>query len=204
MIIVDNIKQGSAEWLAARIGKVTASRMSAVLSKGRGDAPSKTAETYMMELIVEKLTGEPTPFFETADMKWGTETEEDARLMYQIRNNVAIREVAYISEGENLLVSPDGLVGDNGLIEIKCPKSATQLKRALTDNYSKDYTAQIQMQLWISKREWCDFLSYDPRLPKKTGYLEQRVQRDEKYIKNMSEKTNEFIDRMGELLEKLT
>ena len=149
MNIVDDIEQGSIEWLNARLARVTASRVSDVLSKGRGSAPSKMAESYMMELIAEKLTGKSKPFFENDAMRWGTETEPQARAMYEINNDfVSVREVAYVEHNESILISPDGLVGDDGLLEIKAPNTTTQLKRALSESYSSDYKAQIQMQLW--------------------------------------------------------
>lgn len=205
MNIITEMEQGSAEWLALRLSKVTASRMSDVLSKGRGSAPSKTAETYMMELIAEKLTGESKPFFENDAMRWGTETEPQARTMYEINSNfVSVVEVAFIELNEFVGVSPDGLIGDDGMLEIKCPTTITQLKRALSDDYSKDYYAQIQMQLWVAERKWCDFLSFDPRLDCDAGYLLQRVERDEEFIKDMEEKTVLFIKKMKEIYFKLT
>lgn len=203
MRIIKEMEQGSADWLALRLGKVTASRMSDVLSKGRGTAPSKTAETYMMELLAERLTGESKPFFENDAMRWGTETEPQARFMYELKSGNKVDEVAFIERNEFIGVSPDGLIGECGMIEIKCPTTITQIKRALTDDYSKDYYAQIQMQLWVAEREWCDFLSFDPRLDVDAGYLLQRVNRDEEFISTMREKTDLFIEKMNELHERL-
>ena len=205
MNIIKSCDQGSLEWLSLRLGKVTASRMSDVLSNGRGAAPSKSAETYMMELIAEKLTGQSKPFFENDAMRWGTETEPQARAMYQINNDfVNVEEVAFVEHNEFIGISPDGLIGEDGLLEIKCPNTTTQLKRALSDDYSADYKAQIQCQLWVTEREWCDFVSFDPRLDCKASYLQQRVMRDEKFIKEMQEKTYLFVDKMNELIEKLS
>lgn len=203
MNIIKEMEQGTDEWLALRIGKVTASKMSDVLSKGRGTAPSKMAETYMMELLAERLTGESKPFFENDAMRWGTETEPQARFMYELKSGNKVEEVAFIERDEFTGVSPDGLIGDDGMIEIKCPTTITQIKRALTNDYSKDYYAQIQMQLWVAERQWCDFLSFDPRLDVGAGYLLQRVERDEEFIKNMEEKTAAFIAKMNELYNQL-
>jgi putative phage-type endonuclease len=204
MNIIKSCEQGSAEWLTLRLGKVTASKMSDLLSKGRGSAPSKTSETYMMELIAEKLTGQSKPFFENDAMRWGTEKEPQARETYSVSNDfVAIEEVAFIEHNEFIGISPDGLIGDNGLLEIKCPNTTTQLKRALSDDYSADYKAQIQCQLWVTEREWCDFVSFDPRLDCAAGYLQQRVMRDEEYIKDMQIKSYLFVDKMNELIIKL-
>lgn len=205
MNIIDTMEQGSSDWLALRLGKVTASKVKDVLTKGRGNAPSKTAETYMMELIAEKLTGKSKPFFENDAMRWGTETEPQARSMYSVNNDfVDVREVAFIEHNEFIGVSPDGLIGDDGMLEVKCPNTTTQLKRALSDDYSADYKAQIQMQLWVAGREWCDFLSFDPRLDCAAGYLQQRVYRDEKYIEEMEGKVFAFVDSMNEIINKLT
>ena len=204
MNIITELEQGSAEWHRLRLGKVTASRMSDVLSKGRGKAPSKTAETYMMELIAERLTGEAKPFFENDAMRWGTETEPQARSMYEVNNNfVSVDEVAFIEHSEFVGVSPDGLIGEDGMLEIKCPTTITQIKRALTYDYSEDYKAQIQMQLWVAQREWCDFVSFDPRIDCDASFLQQRVYRDEEFIDNMKVVTTSFVERMNEIYNQL-
>ena len=190
MRIMETCEQGSAEWLEMRLGKVTASRVGDVLSKGRGTSPSQKAKSYMMELIAETLTGKSKPFFENDVMRWGTETEPQARSMYEINNDfVTVKEVAFIELNE---------------LEIKCPTTTTQINRALSDDYSADYKAQIQMQLWISGRDWCDFVSFDPRLDCEASYLQQRVMRDEEYIKEMQDKVFSFVEKKKELIEKLT
>ena len=205
MKIIETCEQGGAEWLAMRLGKVTASKVSDVLSKGRGSAPSKMSETYMIELIAEVLTGNSKPFFENDAMRWGTETEPQARAMYAVNNDfVDVKEVAFVKHNEQIGISPDGLIGEDGLLEIKCPNTTTQLKRALSDDYSADYKAQIQMQLWVTEREWCDFLSFDPRLDCEAGYLQQRVFRDEEYIEEMKTKVYAFVKKMNEIIEQLT
>ena len=204
MRIVDDIEQGSSEWLAAKLGKISASRMKELMTNGRGGTTSKTAETYMMDLIAERLTGESKPFFENDAMRHGTETEPQARAMFELDTGLDVREVAFIEHDDYTLVSPDGLIGDDGLIEIKCPNTSTQIKRALSDDYAADYKDQIQMQLWVSNRKYCYFLSFDPRLDCAAGYLLQKVERDEEYILKMTEKTLAFVNKMNELLFALT
>tara|TARA_R110002020_G_scaffold248376_1_gene462369 strand:- start:5450 stop:6079 length:630 start_codon:yes stop_codon:yes gene_type:complete len=205
MNIIESCEQGGEEWLSLRLGKITASRVKDVLTKGRGTSPSKTAESYMMELIAEILTGSSKPFFENDAMRRGTETEPQARAMYAVNNDfVDVKEVAFVEHNNQVGISPDGLIGDNGLLEIKCPNTTTQLKRALSDDYSADYKAQIQMQLWVTEREWCDFLSFDPRLECAAGYLQQRVYRDEEYIEDMKTKVYAFVEKMNGLIEQLT
>lgn len=203
MNIIKNIEQGSEEWKALRLGKVTASRMKDVMSNGRGGAVSKTAESYMMELIAERLTGESKPFFENDAMKWGTATEPQARAMFELNEGLDVEEVAFIEYDDFVGMSPDGLIGDDGLIEIKCPTTTTQIKRALSDNYAADYKDQIQMQLWVSERKYCYFLSFDPRLDCEAGYLLQKVERDEEYISKMTEKTRAFVTKINELIDQL-
>ena len=205
MNIIEACEQGSDSWHKIRLGKITASRVKDVLTKGRGTSPSKTSESYMMELIAEILTGNSKPFFENDAMRWGTETEPQARAMYAVNNDfVDVKEVAFVEHNEQVGISPDGLIGDDGLLEIKCPNTTTQLKRALSDDYSADYKAQIQMQLWVTEREWCDFLSFDPRLDCSAGYLQQRVYRDEEYIEEMKVKVYAFVEKMNELINILT
>jgi len=196
MEIITNIEQGSQEWLDLRLGKITASRMKDVLSNGRGGKPSKTAESYMIELIAEQLSGQSKPFFENDAMRWGTETEPQARAMYELESSNEVDEVAFIIHSEFIGVSPDGLIGDKGMLEIKCPTTTTQIKRALSKSYHYDYEAQIQAQLWVAERDWCDFVSFDPRLDCGAGLLIERVDRDDVFIAKMEEKTAEFIDNM--------
>tara|TARA_R110000751_G_C13728389_1_gene476251 strand:+ start:676 stop:1305 length:630 start_codon:yes stop_codon:yes gene_type:complete len=205
MNIINSCDQGSDEWLLLRLGKVTASKVSDILSKGRGGAPSKMSETYMLQLVTDIITGKPPVFFENDAMRWGTETEPQARAMYSVNNNfISVDEVAFIEHNEYIGVSPDGLIDGNGMLEIKCPNTTTQIKRALSGDYSKDYKAQIQCQLWVAEREWCDFVSFDPRIDYEISYLQQRVFRDEDYILNMKEKTYEFVDKMNDLINQLT
>ena len=205
MKVIESCEQGSEEWLRMRLGKVTASRVSDVIKGGRSGAASKTAKSYMAELILEILTGESQPFFQNEAMRWGTETEPQAKSMYEIKNGfIHVKEVAFVEHNEFIGISPDGLIGKDGLLEIKCPKTTTQIKYALSDDYSSDYKAQIQMQLWVTGRKWCDFVSFDPRLDCEAGYLQQRVERDEEYIEEMKEKVYKFVEEMNKSIIKLT
>lgn len=203
MKIIKDVRQGSEEWKALRLGKVTASKMKDLMSNGRGSAPSKMAETYMIELIAERLTGEEKPFFENDAMRWGTETEPLARAMFEMREELEVEEISFVEHNDDIGMSPDGFVCDDGLIEIKCPTTTTQIKRALSDDYAADYKDQIQMQLWVSDRKYCYFLSFDPRLECAAGYLLQKVERDEAYIVEMKKKTTAFVSTMLELMNKL-
>ena len=203
MEIITSMEQGSQEWLEMRLGKVTASRMKDVLTNGRGGNPSKTAESYMIELIAERLTGESKPFFENDAMRWGTETEPQARAMYELESGNDVEEVAFIVKDEFIGVSPDGLIGSAGMLEIKCPTTSTQVRRALSGEYHNDYNPQIQAQLWVAEREWCDFVSFDPRLDCGASFLIERVNRDDVFISKMETKTAEFIENMKTALSKI-
>ena len=204
MIIIRDVEQGSAEWKEMRLGKITASRMHEVMSNGKGGNPSKMSETYMIELITEKLTGKPKDFFENDAMRWGTKTEPMAREVYYVKNDFAIvEEVAFIELNDYVGVSPDGLIGEDGMLEIKAPTTQTQIKRALSADFSADYKAQIQAQLWVSGRDWCDFVSYDPRIDCKSSFLQVRVFRDNDYIKIMEEKVTAFTLEMKSKIEML-
>lgn len=203
MRVITDIEQGSQEWLDLRLGKVTASRIKDVMTNGKGGALSKAAESYMIELVAEILTGTPKPFFENDAMRWGTANEPVAKAMFELREDIEVDEVAFIEHSEFIGMSPDGLIGSDGLIEIKCPNTSTQIKRALSGDYSSDYKAQIQMQLWVSDREYCYFLSYDPRLDCGASYLLEKVERDDKYISDMKEKTESFVEQMKAMIFKL-
>ena len=203
MNIIYDIEQGSDDWLMLRLGKLTASKFADVISKGRGKEPSKTRVSYMYQLAAEILVGEPTTFFKNAAMQWGTDCEPQARAAYEIKHDLDVVECAFIEHSEWCGVSPDGLVGDNGLLEIKAPNTTTHLKYYMAGTMPEEYLAQVQGQLWVSGRDWCDFVSYDPRVRSEADYFELRVNRDDEYIKNLEVQCGTFIDELKELLTKL-
>lgn len=203
MIIHRGIEQGTDEWKALRLGKITGSRFSDVMTKGRGSAPSKTRESYMLQLIAETLTGEPVKSFSTAAMEWGVITEGRARAAYCLKTGNEVEQVSFIEHSPYVGVSPDGLIGDLGMVEFKCPETVTQLRRVLAGVFPDEYTDQVQGQLWVAEREWCDFVSYDPRIMTDADYFSVRVFRDEKYIKTLADECERFKCEMLEMLEKL-
>lgn len=203
MRVISDIKQGSDEWLKLRLGKITASRLSDVMASGRGDAPSKTRASYMLQLAAELLTGTPEDSFSNKYMEWGTECEPQARSMYEFDSSNDVEEVAFVVATEYFGVSPDGLVGDNGLVEIKCPKTTTQIKRFLKGEFPKEYKAQVQGQLLATDRKWCDFVSFDPRISGEAQYFCIRVDRDEDYIKELQAGIDLFISELNEMMEQL-
>lgn len=203
MKIIRDIQQGSDEWLELRLGKITASKLSDVLSKGRGNAPSKTRASYMLQLAAEKLTGKPEDSFTNKYMEWGNECEPQARSMYEFDSGNDVEEVAFVEFDEWFGVSPDGLVGDKGLLEIKCPKTTTQIERYLAGVFPSAYMAQVQGQMLATGREWCDFVSFDPRISGEASYFCIRVERDEEYLKGLSAGISAFKDELIEMLGKL-
>lgn len=205
MKIIHDILQGSDEWLSMRLGKVTASRFKDVMTNGRGGNPSKTAESYMIELAIEAITGKSLPFFENEAMRHGTETEPQARAMYELISGNEVSEVAFIEHNEFVGVSPDGIIGNDGLLEIKCPTTKTQVERFLNNTGLPDeYKWQVHGQIWVAEREWCDFLSFDDRIDTAAQYLCTRVYRDEALIKELGEKVDIFTNNLQEMIQKLS
>jgi putative phage-type endonuclease len=198
------IEQGSAEWLAIRLGKVTASRITDVLAKGKS-GEAATREDYRTELLVQRLTNEPGESFTNAAMEWGTQTEPMARIAYEAHANVFVEQVAFVDHPtiEWFGCSPDGLVGESGLLEIKCPASKNHLKYLLAGKPPAKYVPQMQCQMAVTGREWCDFVSYDPRLPEDLQLFVVRLERDVSYIMAMEEEVSKFLGEVSEMYSKL-
>lgn len=205
MKIIHDIIQGSPGWHEVRLGKITASRFKDVMTNGRGSAPSKTAESYMIELAIEAVTGKSLPFFENDAMRHGTETEPQARAMYELISGNDVTEVAFIEHNQFVGVSPDGLVGLDGGLEIKCPNTKTQVERYLNGiGLPDDYKWQVHGCIWVAEREWWDFVSFDDRIDTAAQYICTRVYRDEAIIKELSEKVSIFTDNLQEMIVKLS
>lgn len=168
--------QRSPEWMQCRMGKVTASRVADIMRKGKS-GPSASRKNYMAELVCERLTGAKAEGFESPAMAWGTENEPFARAEYEARNICIVEEVGFVVHPTIPMAgaSPDGLVGDDGLIEIKCPNTATHIETLITGKVDPDYLYQMAWQMECTGRTWCDFVSYDPRLPPNLCYWETRV-----------------------------
>lgn len=173
------MEQGTQEWHDARCGKITASRIADVMAKTKsGYAASR--KNYMAQLVVERMTGVPADSgFVNAAMQWGTDTEPYAREAYELMAGELVKEVGFVEhEAISAGASPDGLVGDDGLIEIKCPNTATHIETLLNNKIDNKYILQMHWQMICTHRKWCDFVSYDPRMPEGLKYWCQRVERD--------------------------
>lgn len=207
MKLYPDIIQGSPEWYAVRLGKVTASNLAKVLAKGKGSKgdivlPSKGRKDLMIRLVAERMTGLPSESYSNGAMEWGSQTECEAREYYEALNGVSVRQVGFIERDDDVGCSPDGLVGDGGMTQFKCPNSSTHIATILAGKMPTKHTPQVQTELWVAERKWCDFVSYDPRVSKRP-YFCKRVYRDDDYIKQLGEKIDLFVDQMKDMLKQL-
>ena len=197
--------QGSPEWHQARLGKVTASRISDVAAKIKTGWGASRAK-YMGELIAESLTHEPTPSFSNAAMQHGTDTEPQAAAAYAFYTDAELELVGFVDHPkiDQAGCSPDRLIGKDGLVEIKCPQTSTHIDTLLGGSIPKKYIDQMQWQLACTKRKWCDFVSFDPRMPPETQLFIQRVERDKERITELEGMVVEFLTEMNEKIDRLT
>ncbi len=199
-----NDLQRTEDWYAARLGKVTASRVADVVAKTKTGYSASRAN-YMAQLICERLTGTQGDTYQNAAMAWGTEQEPAARGAYEARTGLLVQETGFVPHPTILMsgASPDGLVGDDGLVEIKCPNTATHIDTILSEAVPGKYIAQIQWQMVCTGRQWCDFISYDPRVPEKMQLWVKRVQRDQKLIDEMENEVFNFIEELESKIDAL-
>ena len=191
---MQDIIQGTPEWHALRVGKVTASRVADVAAKTKTGWGASRAN-YLSELIAERLTGEAAASFTNAAMQWGTDKEPEARAYYEFRSDAEVALVAFVDHPTIGMTgaSPDGLVGDDGLIELKCPNTATHIETLLGDEIPAKYVTQMQWQMACTGRKWCDFASYDPRLPESMRLFVKRVNRDDTRIAELEKLVEAFL-----------
>lgn len=194
------IIQGSDEWKQARLGRVTASRVADVIAKTKSGYSASRAN-YMAELIAERLTGVPADKYTNAAMAWGTATEDEARAAYEFRSGVVVETVGFLAHPSLAMcgASPDGLVGDDGLVEIKCPNTATHIDTLLNGSIPAKYVTQMLWQMECAGRAWCDFVSYDPRLPGAMSLFVKRLERDDERLSEITKEVEAFL---GELADK--
>jgi putative phage-type endonuclease len=202
--MIEMMDQGSEEWFTIRIGKVTASRVADVIAKTK-TGYSATRDNYMAQLVCERLTGQKGDSFSNAAMQHGTETEPLARLSYEVTQNVLVDEVGFVPHPtiEMAGASPDGLVGDDGLLEIKCPNTATHIETLLSQSVPGKYNTQMQFQMACTGRQWCDFVSFDNRLPAELQLFVKRVPRDEVFIRLIEAEIVQFLAELDDKINKL-
>lgn len=197
--------QGSPEWRTIRLGKVTASRVSDLIAKTKTGWGASRAN-YAAELIAERLTGTAAPAYVNAAMQHGTDTEPEARSAYEFRNDVTVTEIGFAPHLTIAMTgaSPDGLVGTDGLVEIKCPNTAGHLETLKGRAVPGKYITQIMWQLACTNRQWCDFVSYDPRLPEAMRLFVVRVKRDDAMIAELEKQVRDFLAEIDATIADLT
>ena len=186
--------QRTEEWFAARLGKVTASRVADVITRTKTGYGASRAN-YMAQLICERLTGKQGDTYQNAAMAWGTEQEPLARGAYEALTGLLVEETGFVPHPTITMAgaSPDGLIGDHGLVEIKCPNTATHIETLMSDTVPGKYETQMQWQMACTDRKWCDFVSYDPRMPSHMQLFIFRVHRNTETIIELEREVEKFL-----------
>lgn len=194
------MEQRSNEWFAARLGKVTASRVADVMAKIKS-GPAAARTNYMMELLCQRLTGSREEVFVSAAMQRGTDLEPVARSAYEIDTGLIVTEADFVIHEDIVCfgASPDGLVGDEGLLEIKCPNTATHIQFLRTGKPDGKYIWQMMAQMACTGRKWCDFVSYDDRLPEDLAFSKIRIARDNEKILEMESAICTFLAELDSI-----
>ena len=199
VITIGLAEQGTDAWKLEKLGHVSAGSVSDILAKGKG-GESKMRDSYKWRIITERMTGLIQESFSNDSMLWGVETEAEARMTYELIYGVTVDQTGFVKHPTLQWVgaSPDGMIGTDGLIEIKCPHTKTHLQTLKSSEAPKVYYSQMQMQMWTMNRQWCDFVSYDPRLPHNIQFFCKRVDRDDEYISNMEIEVLKFLAEVEE------
>lgn len=202
-------EQGTESWFADRLGKVTASRLADVLAKTK-TGYSASRNNYMTQLVLERITQTRADSYSNAAMAWGTEQEPFARAAYEAHTGQMVEEVGFIPHPdiEAAGASPDGLVGDDGMVEIKCPSSSTALEVLLTHSQGGNpvdakYYAQMQWQMRCADRSWCDYVVFDPRMPAKVQLFVYRVNRNDEWLKIADDEVIKFLAEVDAKVQSL-
>jgi putative phage-type endonuclease len=192
------MEQRTEEWFAARLGKVTASRVGDVMAKTKSGYSASRAN-YMAQLVVERMTGKAPESFTNSAMQWGTDTEPLARAAYEAHNNVMVDEVGFIDHPTIPMsgASPDGLIGEHGMLEIKCPNTATHIETLLTNKIDEKYILQMQWQMACTGRQWCDFVSFDPRMETELQLKIIPIKRNVELISEIEFEINVFLNELS-------
>jgi putative phage-type endonuclease len=199
------VEQGSDTWHQMRLGKVSASRMADLLAKTKSGEPAASRAKYMAQLLCERMTGQPTEFFTTVAMQRGTEIEPVARAAYEAENFISVEQVAWVEHPTIPMAgcSPDGIVGEHGLIEIKCKEIHNHLDSILNDKIDSDHQAQMMWQMAVTGRQWCDYVCFDDRAPEGLQLFIKRLERDEEKIKKMENEVMKFLKDLDSMIDKL-
>ena len=198
-------EQGTPEWLAERCGKITASRIADVMATLKSGQPAASRVNYCAELVAERLTGVPTESFDTPAMRWGRECEPLARSAYEAHTGQLVEQVGLVMH-PNITrsgASPDGLIGTDGLIEIKCPQIDTHVQTKIKQEIPQRYVYQMLWQMECTGRNWCDFMSFNPRLPYRHQMFVKRLHRDDDALATLRKAVAEFDAEVDALIAKL-
>lgn len=200
----EEIIQGTPEWLQLRLGKVTASRVADVVARTK-TGPSASRANYMAQLVAERLSGAVQESFTNAAMAWGTANEPEARDAYGFYVDADVVQVGFADHPRIAMTgaSPDGLIGTDGLLELKCPNTSTHIETLLGGAVPAKYLTQMQWQMACTGRAWCDFASYDPRLPQSMRLFVKRVTRDDAMIALLEKQVVEFLAELDQTVAEL-
>ena len=197
-------EQGTLEWFTERPGKVTASRVADVIAKTKTGWGSSRAN-YAAQLVAERLTGKVTDSYRNAAMDWGIMTEPDARVAYEFLTGATVEQVGFVPHPTIAMsgASPDGLIGNDGLVEIKCPNTATHIETLLGQSVPGKYITQMQWQMACTGRKWCDFVSFDSRMPESMRLFVKRIERDTTAVRDLETSVSEFLAEIDETVSRL-
>lgn len=200
------IEQGTDEWLAERAGRITASRFKDVIGVNKSGKFLKARDDYMMELAFERLSGVPKHSVSSQAMQWGTEAEPIARESYELSTGLFVDETGLIVHPSYGFIggSPDGLVDDDGIIEIKSPHDEKVHIKTWLEGMPEQHMPQVQGNLMVTGRQWCDFISFDPRQAKSYQLYVQRIERDDEYIHDLLNSLINFEQELQFMIEKIT
>lgn len=199
-----DIEQRTDAWHQQRLGKATASKIADIMARTKSGFSTSRAN-YAAQLITERLTGTVAESFTSAAMNWGNDTEPQARSMYSFLFNEQVEETGFHNHPKIAMsgASPDGLVGSDGLIEIKCPNSATHIETLRGGSIADKYIKQMMWQMACTGRLWCDFASFDPRMPEPMQLFVQRVERDGAMISAMETEVATFLGEVDDAVREL-
>lgn len=202
--MTEELIQGSDAWFEARCGKVTASRVADIVARTKSGVSASRA-TYMAQLIAERLTGTVADSYSNAAMQWGIDTEPQARAAYELSQAVTVTEVGLVPHPTIPMsaASPDGLVDKHGMLEIKCPNTATHIDTLLSGKVPGKYITQMQWQMACADRMWVDFASFDPRMPETLSLFVQRVHRDNERIAELEDAVRQFLSELDQKIADL-
>jgi putative phage-type endonuclease len=198
------MEQRTEEWFAARCGKVTASRVADIIAKTK-TGYSASRENYLAQLVCERMTSKPAESYSNAAMQWGTDQEPFARAAYEANKDVLVEEVGFAIHPtiKDAGASPDGLVGEFGLVEIKCPNTATHIQTLLDQKVPEKYIVQMQWQMACTGRQWCDFASFDPRMEEGLQLFIKRVEYHPLYVAELEKEVINFLMDVEDKIRKL-